>query len=156
MGYLAMRRVPGIILPRYRGLPYKVSVSSAKQFLEVVERHWPFNDSEGILEVLNNLAPTSVEEIANELISEEKTIKLPTDNRPVAEFSLNTGIGFSVITPWCGTNQEMFGMLNKFKEIVPSERKYNAANCSWSFKNNHLIAIKELVGLRYRIVEKIA
>ena len=162
MGYFAMRKeVPGILLPRFNKAAYKAPTRSAKQFLDVVERYWPFNDSEGILDVLNNIvedvptAPITVE--VNEVTPIQDLIveEIPTDNRPVAELSYNTGMGFTVKTPWCGTNKEMFNMLNRFKAIISNERKYNPADCSWSFKNNHLIQIKELVSVRYRLLENI-
>jgi hypothetical protein len=152
MGYFAMKKVPGVILPRYRGLAYKAPVSSYKQFLDTVERHWPFNDIGPDLEAKIADINKSSTAKATENIVDEKIIN---DNRPVATITRNSGIGFTVLTPWCGTNQEMFSMLNQFKLISSSERKYDAVNCSWSFKDNHFIAIKELVGLRYRIIEKI-
>jgi Family of unknown function (DUF6011) len=147
-GYLAMRRVPEIVLPKYRGKPYKVPVRAAKKFLDVVEQFWPFND-------FNDLLEAQIENMNKISIEETNTLQdIIVDNRPVAEIKHNIGLGFSVLTPWVGSNQEMFGMLDKFKAIESQNRKYDPASRTWSFKIQYLTQIKEIIEPRYRVVEQ--
>lgn len=150
MGYFAMRKeVPGILLPTYNRPLYKAPKSSYKQFLNVVERYWPFNDSDGILEALNNVSDT----LASVSVTNSVSDTTPVYNQPVAVLNHNTGLGFTVKLPWSSTNNDLFDMVRKFKAIESHGRKYNPNEYTWSFKNSYLKDIKDIIETKYKLLE---
>lgn len=145
LGWRAMKTsIPNIRTPRYRGdpTPYKASVRYTKTFVEIANQYWPFNEiSQEAQEALE--APVSVE-----------TTNHPSEPlKPVATF-INNYNWFNVNCPWHGTRDEMFSMLDEFKQLDKNDRKYDPVSKNWSFKIEYLDRIKEIVGKRYDIDEK--
>jgi len=144
-GFLEMRRnIPSVKTPKWRGdkRPYRASVLYAEKFIEIAITHWPFIESNN--EELENLRQEAAK-LAVEAQKEESS------TLPTAIF-YRTLKGTMVHFPWVGTREEMMTTINGIKNIVPpKERRYNPEDHSWTFRDYHLEAVKEIVSKRYRV-----
>jgi len=142
-GWRAMRAIPGIQTPRYRGdtTPYKALACYAKNFVDIANQYWPFN---------------VVSEDAQEALERPPVVQASNDPgealMPAATLMYNSQ-WFVIKFPWHGTREEMMGMINEFKQINKNDRHYSPEGKHWSFKLAHLGKIKEIVGKRYVITD---
>jgi len=126
-GWAAMRQIPGIVTPRYRGdrSPYSAPAANAVAFLTNVRRYWPMY--EGDIVALSTEAATWVQ---NNTVIAAATA---ASTAPVHAFVATVRTGdFTVSFPWV-RNANMTGFVNQLKTITASERSYDAANRTWSF-----------------------
>ena len=150
-GFRALKaNIPGVRCPRYRGSsdPYVASVRHAAKFVEIALRYWPFIDADSA-EVLADAAKAVAK------LPAEETAAAPVHGRrqpPAATVTLQQNGWFTVATPWVGTRGEMQTMLDRFRALPRSDRKYLPRTRSWSFKVEHHNKIIGIVGERYSII----
>jgi len=143
-GFLTMKRnIPGIITPRYRGdkTPYQCSLTHIQKFVEIANRYWPFLE-----------ATEDVTKALESIQTENTTLGTSDGTKPVIKVINNVG-WFSIQMPWNGTKEEMYGMINRFKEIDYRDRKYNPEDKSWSFRTCYKNQVFEIVKNKYEIQE---
>lgn len=137
-GFIAMKRIPGIIIPKYRGdrSPYSAPASQVKAFVNNVQCYWPMY--EGDLTEITKLAQTWIVENAN-------AAAIVNDNTNSAfSFVVTTrSKDFTIKFPWIrGAN--MFGLTNQLKTIPPNNRSYDANNRVWSFTIDNLDIVLDM------------
>lgn len=137
-GWAAMRQIPGIVTPKYRGdrQPYSAPASHATTFLANVRRYWPMY--EGDIDTVDNEAATWVE--THTVAAEEAS----STTGSVYTFGIAIRSNDFVTTfPWVrGVN--MGDLLTQLKAIPAHERSYSPATRSWSFALAHLDRVMEI------------
>lgn len=150
-GWRTMKKIPGIMTPRFRGdrSPYSAPVSSMKAFFDAVQTHWPMYEGDiAVIEMEANtwlaIQPTPVQ--VDVLMA--KAVPLPDLRSAQAPKAPGQSPGLkkvneAVITlrsedavlrfNWVrGAN--MFGFMAALKGVcAPKERSYNPVTKEWSF-----------------------
>lgn len=137
-GWAAMRQIPGVLTPKYRGdrAPYSVPAVQAARFLENVRRYWPMY--EGDIAALATEAATWVQN--NQAVATAAA----ASTAPVHVFGINTrSQDFVVNFPWV-RNANMTGFMAQLKTIPANQRNYNPATKSWSFTIANLDRVIEI------------
>lgn len=132
-GFVAMRRIPGIVTPRYRGdrAPYSVPASSAPAFLEAVATYWPMY--EGDMEAIRAQALAHA------------PVAPPAPVGPVAVIqkrSEDVVLKFDWVR-----GAPMYDLINAIKAIASMDRKYDPAAKVWTVKTVHMPSIMEALKL---------
>ena len=137
-GWAAMRQIPGITTPKYRGdrAPYSAPAAHAESFIDNVRRYWPMYEGD-----INQVQSEAANWVANNPV---RSSIAATSTTPVHSFVATLrSQDFTVQFPWV-RNQNMFELLNQFKAIPAKDRSYDAVNRIWSFTINHLDRILDL------------
>jgi hypothetical protein len=144
-GFRAMRRIPGIVLPRHRGsrLPYTAPASQAVAFCNVVRTHWPMyeGDMTAILAQAASHVAANPPVVAAPVVRavELPVMRLSDDLRAFAGRPQ-----FSLTFPW-RRDMDMFGFVNSLKATVPyTARSYNPSTKVWTISRTQWSAVEEL------------
>lgn len=160
--FFAMKKVPGIKLPKYRmGGLYTAPANQTDKFLEVVQEFYPMwevklenGTCSGELSSLDQVrAQAKLWQELNPmpLVSEtvpESTAKIKTvcmaDGTRWVEFSF----------PWVsGKTTEMYGMINGLKAQIPfRDRKYNPGTKSWMTRENYKSVVETLLSKLFTVL----
>jgi hypothetical protein len=139
-GWRAMRRIPGIQCPRYRGdkTPYSAPAAEAADFLGAVIRYWPM--------ATGNTAEIS--EAAQNVVA-----SIPVEVPRVAATSLATitheNNTFVLRFAW-DNKLDVRGMLAELKSRVsPRLRTYDAMERTWRFHKSQLETVQSIVAKTY-------
>jgi hypothetical protein len=147
-GFIAMRKIPGIIVPKYRGdkSPYSAPAANSKVFLDNVIRFWPLY--EGNLEEINSLC-------------QEWAAKNPQDKIKAAEEKLTTATikirsrDVVVSFPWM-VDFEMREMIGRLKTVVPgNKRVYDPAAKVWNCEKSQLEKVERVLGMVFKNIKTI-
>jgi hypothetical protein len=137
-GWAAMRQIPGILTPKYRGdrAPYSAPAAQAVSFLNNVRRFWPMY--EGDIAAIATEAATWVQN--NQAVATAAA----ASTAPVHVFGITTRTQDFVVTfPWVrGGN--MMGFMAQLKTIPANQRNYNPDTKSWSFTLANLDRVIEI------------
>jgi len=171
-GFLAMRQVPGIQVPRYgSNRPYSAPAAQAGRFLENVQNFWPFYVPsqpdgtpivDGTLETVLGLAQAWMNRNEITRVPPEvpaATVQAPSVPQvPVAVMQMRAitepevGEWLEVSFPWLFDKTEaLYEMIKKFKTIPKRQRKYDGNTRSWLFKPNHREAVAQAVSPLFTI-----
>lgn len=135
-GFAAMRRIPGVTTPRYRGdrTPYSAPASQAPAFLEVVATYWPMY--EGDMEAIRTQAAASAATapaVPSAPVGPIATIQKRSDD-VIVKFDWVRGA-------------PMYDLINAIKAIPSLDRKYDPAAKVWTVKTSHMPAVLEALKL---------
>lgn len=175
-GFFAMRDIPGIQVPRYRGAeqPFSAPANQVEKFLEVVRDFWPLYNvvtpqqeaiADGTLDTIRQQAQEwlQAQEAANPTpVVVPAPAAAPTaPASPVATIRQRTmttgklqGEVIQVSFQWLfeKTNQ-MYALVAKLKELPKRERSYDEVNKSWLFLPQHKEKVVEAVSQLFAIQE---
>lgn len=148
-GWRAMRRIPGVQLPRYRGdkTPYSCGPAHVKDFLGYVIRFWPI--AEGDLESI--VVEAQKYSQANASVSTAATA--PTATGPFASQAiayLDISERACKLSFVWDRNLDVRGMIAELKAKVPYRfRSYEPVTKSWIFHTNQLETVQQIVSKTY-------
>lgn len=135
-GFVAMRRIPGIVIPRHRGdrAPYSAPAAQAPAFLEAVATYWPMYEGD-------------IDSIRAQALAAAATAPAPATvpTGPVAVIqkrSEDVVIKFDWVR-----GAPMYDLINAIKAISSQDRKYDPAAKVWSVKTAHMPAVMEALKL---------
>lgn len=175
-GFFAMRGIPGIQVPRYRGAeqPFSAPANQVEKFLEVVTNFWPLYSvvtpqqeaiADGTLDTIRQQAQEwlQAQEAANPtpVAVPAPTAPPAAPVGPVATIRQRTmttgklqGEVLQVSFQWLfeKTNQ-MYALVAKLKELPKLERSYDEASKSWLFLPQHKEKVVEAVSQLFTIQE---
>ena len=143
-GWVAMRRIPGVVLPNYRTpREYTVPATEAKAFCATVMEFWPIfkGNIEAVSTEASHWAAANV--VKAQAIAKASTM-------PQASIALRSQ-DFTVGFPWIRgeTDRVVFAL----KSIASCDRSYDVVNKVWSFKLAHLARVREILGAVYTVTE---
>lgn len=165
-GFFAMRKIPGIIVPKFRGsdLPYSAPIAQLEEFLKVVQDFWPLYEVSTSEEVaipgatLATLRQEAQEWVANQPVPHSPSIANHDPARPLAKLEMvsltgsNRGQWLSVSFPWIfEKTKEMYEMINTFKNITKGDRIYNPNTKSWLFRPQHTELVQKALNTLFTI-----
>lgn len=137
-GWSAMRSIPGILTPKYRGdrSPYSAPAAHADKFLANVRRYWPLYEGD-----INQVATDADAWVqTNAQLAQASA----ASTAPVNVFRLTTRtMDFTVSFPWI-RGQNMYALTNQFKTIAANQRSYDANTRTWSFTLDNLDRVMEM------------
>lgn len=140
-GWRAMRRIPGVQLPRHRGdkSPYSVPAERVQDFVGYVIRFWP-------------MAEGNTDEIVNEAIRFSRS-NVQASVSPVSNLSpayLDVSERACKLSFVWDRNLDVRGMIAELKAKVPYRlRSYDPVTKSWIFHTNQLETVKGIVSKTY-------
>ena len=137
-GWSAMRQIPGIVTPKYRGdrAPYTAPAAQAAIFLANVRRFWPMYEGD-----IAAIATEAASWVQNNQVIAAATA---ASTAPVHKFVITTRtMDFTVAFPWV-RNADMSGFMVSLKTIPANQRNYNPATKSWSFTIANLDRVTEI------------
>jgi hypothetical protein len=137
-GWSAMRQIPGVVTPKYRGdrAPYTAPAGHAVIFLANVRRFWPMY--EGDIAAIATEAATWVQN--NQAVA----AAFAASTTPVHKFVITTRtMDFTVAFPWV-RNANMTGFMAELKTIPADQRNYNPSTKAWSFTIANLDRVTEI------------
>lgn len=148
LGFMEMKKIPGVTLPRYRGSkePYTVPANQHEKFFAAALEFWPMFDED--VPGLRKLCTDWI--VAN---PERVEVKANYSDKPVAKLVRRPG-GFSLNFAWVrGVSERIVG---EIKGQIPSnQRSYDPGTYTWFFKTEQLDKVMVLVGGSY-VVETTA
>jgi hypothetical protein len=137
-GFITMKKIPGILTPKYRGdrSPYSAPASQVESFVNNIQRYWPMYEGD-----LTDI----VHQVKQWIADNSNAADIVTDNTNSAlSFVVTTrSQDFTVKFPWV-RNANMFGLTNQFKTIPANNRSYDATNHVWSFTIENLDQILDM------------
>jgi len=142
-GWRAMRRIPGVQLPRYRGdkTPYSVPAQHAKDFIGYVIRFWPL--AEGNTEEIL----TSSADFCQTTISSKAVVQPPVQ-RTLAYLDI-TKLACRLTFVW-DSKLDVRGMLAELKAKVPyKHRSYDPVTKAWIFHPSQSEVVEQIVAKTY-------
>jgi len=159
-GWQTMKKIPGIVTPRFRGdrAPYTAPACSAVAFLAAVQAHWPMYEgdvasitAEASTWLQTQPAPVSFTVNANGTLANTSG---PGQSPGASGVQAKPGSG-AVITlrsedvvlkfNWVNS-ANMYGFMAALKGVcAPKERGYSPATKEWSFLLCHLDRLVEVI-----------
>ena len=142
LGFLEMKKIPGVTLPRYRGSrePFTVPAKEAQRFFDVALEFWPM--FEGSISDLQAMCSEWV--AAN---PERVEVRGNYSDKPLATVKRRSD-DFSVNFKWVRGVSER--IVNEIKgQIPPSDRKYDPASYTWFFKHEQKDKVLALLNETY-------
>lgn len=137
-GYNAMKKIPGITTPRYRGdrIPYSAPASEFAPFLQNVQKFWPMYEAD-LEEIKNQAQQWTTKNIQS---APGPSTTAPGPKTATAQISHRTD-DFVLSFPWV-KEKDMYGLIDDLKKIPNSGRKYDPGSKSWNFQNEHLAHVR--------------
>jgi len=171
VGFSAMRAIPGIQMPKYRGstLPYSVPVSQLERFLKIVSYFWPMytvvNPDQTPIDggTLDTIRQKAQEWLQTQEATSPSPEAVSAPAGPVATLQrriMTTGVLRGEVVQvnfrWLfeKTNQ-MYALVSKLKEIPKQERSYDNATKNWFFLPKHKEKVVEAVSQLF-VVQEVA
>jgi hypothetical protein len=145
-GFMAMRKIPGIAVPKFRGdkTPYSCPASNSKVFLDIVKRCWPLY--EGNAEEIHSLC----QEWANR--NPQDTIKAVEDRLNTATVKVRSR-DIVVSFPW-NADFEMREMIARLKTVVPGNKRiYDPAAKVWNCEKSQLEKVERVLGMVFKNIK---
>lgn len=145
-GFMAMRKIPGIATPKFRGdkTPYSCSASNSKVFLDIVKRCWPLY--EGNAEEIHS----SCQEWADR--NPQDVLKAVEDKMNTATVKIRSR-DIVVSFPW-NADFEMREMIARLKTIVPANKRvYDPAAKVWNCEKSQLEKVEQTLGMVFKNIK---
>lgn len=147
-GYLAMRKIPGIQTPKYRGdkSPYVCKATHYEAFLNNAMTFWPCF-SEDTVELTGKIKAW--------LDSRPKEVIVVASKKsgPQARIKMNGNIGFNLSFDWIGN--QTYKVVDALKAGVGwKHRRYDPETKTWTFlSNNYLDTVRRIMAVDYEVLE---
>ena len=146
-GFNAMRVIPGIVIPRYRGQgAYTAPAEQYRPFIAATMEFWPcFN---GEIDAI--MAQSEEWLLAHPVMKHEVPVKpaVMRGDKPLATIT-NRVSDFMVSFEW--DKSISFNLVASIKEIPAKDRKYDPASKSWSIKNQYKDRVIGLFNQGYQV-----
>lgn len=142
-GWRAMRRIPGVRLPRYRGdkTPYSASAEHVQDFVGYVIRFWPLAEGniQEIVDSANNFRHAQGAAKAVEPVQAQKAMAYLDVTKQVCRLTF----------VW-DSKLDVRGMLAELKAKVPYKlRSYDPSTKTWVFHVSQTEAVQQIVAKTY-------
>ena len=146
-GFNAMRIIPGIIIPRYRGQgAYVAPVEQYHAFIAAAMEFWPCFNGE-----IHAIVSQCEEWLASHPAVKHETSPNTAINRsdkPLATVT-NRASDFMITFEW--DKSISFNLVASIKEIPSKDRKYDPVSKSWSIKNQYKDRVLGLFNQNYQV-----
>jgi len=143
-GWQTMKKIPGIVTPRFRGdrAPYTAPACSAVAFLAAVQAHWPMY--EGDVASITAEASTWLRSQPAAIVGNGTSAGVQAKPGSGAVITLRTE---DVVLKFNWVNSaNMYGFMAALKGVcAPKERGYSPATKEWSFLLCHLDRLVEVI-----------
>lgn len=147
-GFNAMRKIPGIVIPRIRkGGAYEASATQHEKFIAIVMEFWPCFDGK-----LDEIRSQCEEWIKNNpvVLSQNNNID---DSKPNAKIQYRSSTDEIVVSfEWI--KEFSARLVEEIKKINYRERRYDSATRTWTIRASHRELIKNLLCEHYNIFEE--
>lgn len=149
LGFLEMRKIPGVVLPRYRGAkePFTVPAAHAERFFQVACEYWPMFDAD-----IAAVKKLCAEWVAANPERVEVKQSVYNNNQPIATLRCRTE---DVIVNFGWVKGKTESVVSELKGQIPSSsRTYNPETRNWFVKKELLDTLKKILSGVYLIEVK--